>query len=157
MFNTLIDIIGAVCAVLLVGYLVKSYARKPPKDGDAESTVIEDYLQKITRITGFSVYDTFQKSAENWHVPTRRIDQDFAKYLSSQIIPYYVKDFVRKSQIHIDELYRGKGTVYSEKRLWVFYSVLILLFWGGAVFISLYVFPNIWPAEFRANIHIGPP
>jgi hypothetical protein len=157
MLNTIIDAIGAVCAVMLVWCLVRSYLRKADDKNEAAQLVIEDYIQKITQATGISAYETFCKSAEEWHVPPERIKKDFNKYLSSQTIPYYVKDFVRKSQPHIDELYRGKGTSSTDKRLWIFYSLLILLFWGGAVFISLYVFPHFWPEEFRATIHIGPP
>jgi len=86
-----------------------------------------------------------------------RIDKDFKRYLSSQSVPFYVKDFVRKSQKHIDELYRGKGTSFKDKRLLLFYSILMLLFWGGAVFVSLYILPYALPEEFRAAIVVGPP
>jgi len=157
MLDLLIDAVGAVCAVMLVWCLVRSYLRKPDDETEAAQIVTEDYLAKITQITGISTYETFRKCAEDWHVPSDRIKKDFNKYLSSQTIPYYVKDFVRKSQIQIDELYRGNGTSSTDKRLWVFYSLLVLLFWGGAVFISLYLIPNFWPEEFRATIHIGPP
>jgi hypothetical protein len=34
-----------------------------------------------------------------------RIEQDFRAYLSHQSAPYYVTDFVRKNQKHIDELH----------------------------------------------------
>jgi hypothetical protein len=157
MFNSIIDAIGALCAVMLVWCLVRSNMRKPDDKTEAAQMATEDYIQKITQATGISAYETFCKSAEEWHVPSERINKDFSKYLSSQTIPYYVKDFIRKSRPHIDELYRGKGTSYTDKRLWFFYSLLILLFWGGAVFISLYVLPHIWPEEFRTTIHIGPP
>lgn len=157
MFNTMIDAIGAVCAVLLVWCLVRPYLRKTDDKTEVAQIAIEDYIQKITQATGHSAYETFCKSAEDWHIPADRINKDFSKYLSSQTIPYYVKDFIRKSRPHIDELYRDNGTSFTDKRLWVFYSLLILLFWGGAVFISLYVLPHILPEAFRSTIHIGPP
>jgi hypothetical protein len=157
MLNIIIDAIGAVSAVMLVWCMVRAYTSKGQKSDQADTIPIEDYLQKITLVTGFSVYDTFHKSAEEWHVPADRIDRDFNEYLSSQTVPYYVKDFVRKSQKHIDELYRGKGSSRKDKRLLISYSILMLLFWGGAIFLCLYVFPHVWPEEFRANIHIGPP
>ena len=118
---------------------------------------MEDYLRKITLVTGFSVYDTFCKSAEGWRVSAARIDRDFRIYLSSQKIPYYVKDFIRKSRKHIDELYVVKGSYFADKRLLLFYSFLTLFFWGGAVFLCLYVFPHILPEDL-GNLHLaGPP
>ena len=157
MFNHMMDAIGALCAIVLVWCLVRPYLRKTRKTDQSDPIAIEDYLQKITLITGFSVYDTFHKSAEDWHVSADRIDKDFAIYLSSQSIPYYVKDFVRKSQRHIDELYRGKGSNFVDKRLVIFFFFLTLFFWGGAVFLSLYVIPHILPEEFRAMFFYGPP
>ena len=157
MLNLIMDTIGAVCAVMLVWCLVRANLRKPPKNRQTDPIVIEDYLQKITQVTGISVYDTFCISAEEWRISSDRIDQDFKRYLSSQSVPFYVKDFVRKSQKHVDELYRGKGNYLTDKRLLLFYSFLTLLFWGGAVFVSLYVLPYILPEEFRATILIGPP
>lgn len=157
MLDLIINSIGVICAVVLVWWLVRAYLLKTQDNSEIDSIAVENYLQKITQATGISVYDTFCKSAEEWSVSADRIEKDFKRYLSSQSVPYYVKDFVRKSQKPIDELYRGKGTSLTDKRLWLFYSVLVLLFWGGAVFVSLYVFPYIWPEEFRATIHIGPP
>lgn len=157
MLDLIINSIGVVCAVVLVWWLVRAYLLKAQDNSEIDSIAVENYLQKITQATGISVYDTFCKSAEEWSVSADRIEKDFKRYLSSQSVPFYVKDFVRKSQKPIDELYRGKGTSLTDKRLRLFYSVLVLLFWGGAVFLSLYVFPYIWPEEFRATIHIGPP
>ncbi len=157
MLNLIIDAIGAVCAVILVWCLVRAYLRKAPENNEADSIAVENYLQKITQTTGKSAYDTFCKSAEDWRVSAARIDRDFKIYLSSQSLPYYVKDFVRRSKTHIDELYIGKGSYFADKRLLLVYTFLMLLFWGGAVFLSLYVFPHVWPEEFRATIHVGPP
>ena len=157
MFNSIIDVIGAVCAVLLVWYMVRYYVRKPPENSQTEMNTTDLYIQKITQVTGISAYETFHKCAEDWQIPSEKVERDFHKYLSTQTVPYYVKDFVRKSQKDIDELYRGKGTSSGNKRLWVTYSVILVLFWGGALVLSLYVFPNFWPEELRASIHVGPP
>jgi len=157
MFNSIIDAIVAVGAVMLVWYMVRAYLRVTQKNSQAESDAIDDYLRKITQVTSISVYDTFRISAEEWRVSADKIDQDFRIYLSSQSAPFYVKDFVRKSQKHVDELYRGKGSSFTDKRLLLFYSVLIVLGWGGAFFVCLYVFPYVWPEELRASIHLGPP
>jgi hypothetical protein len=157
MFNLLIDAIGVVCVVMLVWCLFRVYSRNTQKNSQADPISIEDYLQKITRVTGHSAYDTFHKSAEGWQVSDDTINRDFRIYLSTQNVPYYVKDFVRKSQKHIDELYRGTGRNFSDKRLLLFYLCLTLFFWGGAVFLSLYVIPHFVPLEVRSTFMIGPP
>jgi hypothetical protein len=154
---TLIDAMVAVCTVVIVWYLVRAHLRRIQNNSLTDAAIMEDYLQKITLVTGFSVYDTFCKSAEGWRVSADRIDKDFRIYLASQSLPFYVKDFVRKSQKHIDELYMAKGNYLTDKRVLLFYSFLFLLFWGGAVFLSLYVFPNILPEDIRAMQVVGPP
>jgi hypothetical protein len=126
------------------------------KSNSAGPISIEDYLQKITQIAGISVYDTFRISAEEWRVPTDRVEKDFNNYRSSQSIPYYVKDFVRKGQKHIDELCRGKTSIFADKRLLLFYFFLTLFFWGGALFLSLYVIPHLVTLEVRSAFLIGP-
>jgi hypothetical protein len=127
MLNYIVDAIVAVCSVMLVWWLVRAYLRMTQKNSPADPIAIDDYLQKITQVTGISAYDTFCKSAEDWRVSADRIDRDFKIYLSSQSVPFYVKDFVRKSQKHIDELYRGKGNSFTDKRLLLFFSVLMVL------------------------------
>lgn len=119
MHNFIIDAIVAVCSVMLVWYMVRAYLRKTQKISRADPIAIDNYLQKITQVSGISAYDTFCKSAEVWRVSADRVDQDFKRYLSSQSVPFYVKDFVRKSQKHIDELYIGKGSSFTDKRLWI--------------------------------------
>ncbi|MGD9045661.1 MAG: hypothetical protein PVG06_18245 [Desulfobacterales bacterium] len=157
MLDLIINSIGVLCVVLLVWSLTRGYKRRINIHNQADQIAIEDYLQKITHITGASAYDIFRISAEEWRVSADRIDRDFNRYLSSLTIPYYVKDFVRKGQKHIDELYRGKRSEFADKRLLLFYSFLVLLFWGGALFLSLYVFPHILPENIRMVPGIGRP
>ena len=157
MFNLIINAIGAVCVVMLVWCLLRGYFWYIKPKEQADSISIEDYLEKITLITGFSTYEIFRRSAEDWHVSDDRIERDFKLYLSSLTIPYYVKDFVRRGQKHIDELYRGKGSSFADKRLWIIYAFLALLLWGGAIFLSLYVFPHLLPGEIRSIRGVGPP
>ena len=157
MLNLIVDSVGALSAVMLVWCLARIHLSKAQKNSQADPIPIEDYLQKITHITGHSVYDTFHKSAEEWHVPADRIRKDFNRYLSSQIIPYYVKDFIRKNRKHIDEICGGKISYFADKRLLLFYTLLTLLFWGGAVFLSLYVLPHIMAGDIREVYVVGPP
>jgi hypothetical protein len=157
MFNLIVDGVGALSAIMLVWCLARIHLSKAQKNSTSDSIWLEDYLQKITRITGHSVYDTVHKSSEDWHIPADRVDKDFNSYLSSQIIPYYVKDFIRKSKKHIDEIYGGKTNFFADKRLLLFYTLLTLLFWGGAVFLSLYVLPHIIAGEIREVYVVTPP
>ena len=157
MLNTILNTIGVVCVAMLVWYLFRASLPGPPKNGQIDSITIDDYLHKITRVTGISAYDTFRISAEQWRISADKIEQDFTIYLASQKIPYYVKDFVRKSQKKIDELYVGSGGYALNKKLTVFFSFLVLVFWGGAVVLCVFVLPNILPDDL-ANIHLaGPP
>ncbi len=145
MINFLIDTFIAVCAVMLIGYMIRYQLRRIHESNKADQIPVDDYLLKITQATGISAYDTFCKSAENWRVSAATIDHDFKIYLASQTVPYYVKDFIRKNKKSIDELFRIKGISITDKRQVLFHSLLPLLFWGGTVFLSLYVFPHIWP------------
>lgn len=150
MFDFIINTLGASGAVFLIWSLVRAYSRRTPEDAQDDQVLIDDYLRKITLVTGHSVYDTFHKSAEGWQVSKDRIEKDFRIYLASQNVPYYVKDFIRRSQKHIDELYTGKGNNFQRSRLLLFYVFLTLFFWGGAVFLSLYVLPNLLPFDVRS-------
>jgi len=129
MLDLIVNTIGVVCVVLLVWSLTRGYMRKTDINNQADAIAIEDYLQKITHLTGASVYDIFRISAEEWRVSADRIDRDFKRYLSTLTVPYYVKDFVRKGQKHIDEMYRRKSGEYTDRRLLLFYSFLLLVFW----------------------------
>ena len=136
--------------VFLIWSLVRAFSHTPPKNAEDDPFILDDYLGKITRVTGHSVYDTFYKSAEGWQVSRDRIEKDFRIYLASQNVPYYVKDFIRKNQKQIDELYTGKGNNFQRSRLLLFYLFLTLFFWGGAVILSLYVIPNLLPFDVRS-------
>ena len=153
----IIDAFSAACLAVLVWCFLRALLQKAPQNSRPGQIHMDDYLRKITRVTGHSAYDTFYKSAESWPVSKDRIEMDFRIYLASQNVPYYVKDFIRKNQKHIDELYTGKGNKLEKRRVIVFFTFLTLLFWGGAVFLSIYVIPHFLPDEFRAMFFYGPP
>ena len=98
-----ISLISAICVIMLVGYLFWAFYRKVQKNSQTDPIAMEDYLYKISRLSGHNEYDIFCKSAEDWAVFGDRIDQDFKRYMIDQSLPYYVKDFVRKNHEHIDE------------------------------------------------------
>ena len=157
MLTLIMNIVGVASVVILVWYLFRASLPKMIGDGQADLITMDDYLLKITRVTGISAYDTFRMSAEEWSIPTDRMEQDFTIYLATQKIPYYVKDVIRKSRKQIDELYVGSGGYAINKKLTVFFSFLVLVFWGGAVILCVFVLPSILPEDL-ANIHlVGPP
>ena len=99
-------LVGAetVCVVYLTIYALyrmlmanfRSYSPEPP------TTV--DYLFKISRVTGESEFSIFTKSAEYWPVSQAMIERDFKHYLSHQVVPHYVQDFIRRNRRHINDL-----------------------------------------------------
>ena len=157
MMNLILNIIGVACVVMLFWYLFRASLPKIPGAGQADSITMDDYLLKITRVTGISAYDTFRMSAEEWRIPNDKMEQDFTSYLTTQKIPYYVKDIIRKSRKQIDELYVGSGGYAFNKNLAVFFSILTLVFWGGAVLLSVFVFPSILPEDLANTYILGPP
>ena len=99
-------LVGAesICMVVLGFFAVRRLLTTHHPFFCPEPPSMVDYLYKISRVTGESEYNVFKKSAEGWPVNQRMVDQDFRRYLSRQVIPHYVQDFVRKNRHHIDEL-----------------------------------------------------
>ncbi len=157
MLNLILNIFGAACVVMLFWYLLRASLQIFFRDGQADAVTMDDYLLKITRVTGMSAYDTFRMSAEEWRIPNDRMEQDFTFYLTTQKVPYYVKDIIRKSRKQIDELYVGSGGFAINKKLAVFFSILVLVFWGGTVLLSVFVLPSILPEDLAYRQMLGPP
>ena len=105
MITQIVNGIGTIFIILLAGKLFQVFYRVNKKISCHRPVSMEDYLFKISRVTGKSEYDIFCKSAEDWPVSEKKINQDFSRYLSQQTVPYYVNDFVRKNKKHIDELH----------------------------------------------------
>ena len=91
-------VVGAIYIILFVGvWLRRKYGGDRPIN-------VQNYLFKISRLTGKSEYEIFYKAAEEWPVSKEKVEQDFNRYLYDVSIPYYVNDFVRKNKKDIDEL-----------------------------------------------------
>ena len=133
------NLIGGICALLLVGYLFWACYRKFKIDSQAELSAMEDSLYKISLATGRTEYDLLHKSAENWSVSGNKIDQDFKIYMAEQVMPYYAKDFVRKNQAHIDESLIIKKEVPPTS--WSDWAIALLVFPGS---ILLLTFMGVW-------------
>jgi len=91
--------------IVLTAILFRTISRMDKKIVRENPISMEDYLYKISRVTGHSEYDVFCKSAEAWPVSRDKIEEDFTRYLQQQDIPHYVNDFVRRNKKHIDELH----------------------------------------------------
>ena len=91
--------------IVLTAILFRTISRMDKKIVRENPISMEDYLYKISRVTGHSEYDVLCKSAEAWPVSRDKIEEDFTRYLQQQDIPHYVNDFVRRNKKHIDELH----------------------------------------------------
>lgn len=96
------------CILALTGALFRTIGRLEAKSRPDRSLSMEDYLFKISRISGHSECDVFRKSAEDWPVSREKIEQDFSNYLQHRNIPHCVNDFVRRHKKQIDELHRPR-------------------------------------------------
>jgi hypothetical protein len=131
------NLIGGICALLLVGYLFWTCYRKFKIDSQAEVIAMENSLYKISLATGRTEYELLHKSAENWSVSGARIDQDFTRYMADQVMPYYAKDFVRKNQAHIDESLISKKEVTPTS--WSDWAIALLVFPGSVLLLFLMI------------------
>jgi hypothetical protein len=57
---------------------------------------LEEILSNYARNQEISEYDVFHRASAAWSVSKHRVDQDFNTYLQTLILPYYVRDFIRK-------------------------------------------------------------
>ena len=105
MLGPVVNGIGIVGCLLLIGVFFQSLFLLKKKFISDKPVTMEDYVYKIAKVTGESEYDVFCKSAEGWPISRAKIDEDFGDYLLRKKVPYYVNDFVRKNQKHIDELH----------------------------------------------------
>ena len=99
-------LVGAetICVVYLAFYAFHRMVQTHIQSYCQEAPTQVDYLFKISRVTGESEFNIFAKSAEDWPVNRAMVERDFRRYLSGQVIPHYVEDFIRKNKEHIDDL-----------------------------------------------------
>lgn len=132
------DLIGGLCALLLVGYLFGACYRKFQRDSQRERAVKENTLYNISLETGRNEYDLCIKSAENWSVSGQQVERDFKRYMTDQVMPHYAKDFVRKNQAHIDKsLVKKREVTPVSISDW---AIALLVFPGSVLFMFLIAF-----------------
>lgn len=130
-----------ILAVLFGGWLVYLWWRIRKSDEYKPSTEIQ-YLWRLKEITGKSEYEIFQLAAEEKGWPEHQVESHFNQYIQDQTLPIYVKEFLTDGKEHIAAYRPERGGVY-DKKLMVFYVALGLVLIGGAILISLWVFPKI--------------
>ena len=129
------DLIGGICALLLVGSLFWACFRKFNKDGRKEQAAKENTLYNLSVDTGRNEYDLFIKSAEKWSVSGKKIERDFKRYMADQVMPHYAKDFVRKNQTHMDESLVKKREVKPNS--WSDWAIALTVFPGSVLIMFL--------------------
>ena len=135
-----IRLIAGICGLLLVGYLFWTLYRKVQQYSQTDLEERENSLYKVSLETGQTEYDLFRKSAKDWAVSDDRIEQDFRRYMSDQVLPYYVKDFVRRNCENIDEsLIKNEETKPTS---WWDLAKALLVF-PGSIFIPIIIL-SIW-------------
>ena len=135
------NLVGGICALLLVGYLFWALYRKSEMDSQTELRAREDSLYMISLASGRTEYDLLHKSAEVWSVPGDKIDQDFKKYMADQVTPYYAKDFIRKNQAQLDASLLVKKEAAPTS--WSDWAIALLVFPGSVLLLT---FMGVWLA-----------
>jgi hypothetical protein len=72
-------------------YMDMRWSRKRPLTED-------ELLTHLAKARGKSEYEVFFIAAESWHRTTPQIEGDFRRFLLDGQIPYYVKDYIRKTR-----------------------------------------------------------
>ena len=98
-----IKLIGGICALLLLGYLLVICYQKYMMDSKADSVDLGNAFRNISLKSGRTEYELFVVAAEEWSITETQIDEDFKNYMAANVLPYYVIDLVRKNNDRINE------------------------------------------------------
>ena len=118
-------LIGGICALTLLGYLLVICLQKLRRDDKTDSVVLANALHKISLKSGRTEYELFVKAAEEWSISKAQIDKDFRNYMGANVLPYYVKDLVRKNSDDINESLEKEKEIKSSSR-WDLVKALLL-------------------------------
>lgn len=128
---------AGMCALLLMGYFFWFLVRKFQRDSQAELNARKNSLYGLSLATGRSEYDLFHKSAEGWSISPDRVEQDFKRYMTSQALPHYAQDFLRKNQTHLDRSLIVKKKV--KPAAWTDWAIALLVFPGSIFFLFIII------------------
>jgi hypothetical protein len=130
-----VHLTAGICALMLVGYMFWFMIRKFQRDSRVEMNARKNTFYMISLATGRTEYDLFNLSAKGWPVSAERIEQDFKRYMSDQVMPHYANDFVRKNQSHIDESLFVKKDVKPTS--WTDWAIAVLVFPGSLLILFI--------------------
>jgi hypothetical protein len=112
-----LKLIGGICALLLLGYLLVICYQKYRMDSKADSVNLANALRKISFKSGRTEYELFVIAAEEWSITEAQIDEDFKNYMGANILPYYVMDLVRKNNDRINKFLEKEEEINPTSRL----------------------------------------
>ena len=120
-----IKLIGGICALLLLGYLLVICYQKFMMDSKADAVDPGNALHKLSLESGKTEYELFVIAAEEWSITEAQIDEDFKNYMAANILPYYVMDLVRKNNNRISKSLEKEGEIEPTSR-WDLVKALLL-------------------------------
>jgi hypothetical protein len=126
-----LKLIGGICALLLLGYLLVICYQKYRMDSKAESSDSGNALHKISLESGRTEYELFVIAAKEWSITETQIDEDFKNYMGANVLPYYVMDLVRKDNDRINKSIGKEGEIKPTS--WWDLAKALLLFPGSFI------------------------
>ncbi len=120
-----IKLIGGICALILLGYLLVICYQKCMIDSKADSDALANALHRISLESGRTEYELFVIAAREWSIAGAQIDEDFKNYMAANVLPYYVMDLVRKNNDRVNKSLEKQEEIKSTSR-WDFVKALLL-------------------------------
>lgn len=82
---------GAMAGLLIAIHVLEKLrnARRKPTE--------QEMLFFLARATETSEFEQFMHAAEQWDISRHRAESDFNRYLFESNLPYYVRDYLRKT------------------------------------------------------------
>lgn len=118
-------LVGGICALALLGYLLVICLRQLRRDDNADSEVLANALHKISLESDRTEYELFVLAAEEWSISKAQIDKNFRNYMGANVLPYYVIDLVRKNSDRINDSLEKEKEIKSTSR-WDLVKALLL-------------------------------
>lgn len=96
--------IGAVLIYMLVMFIIYKLEAR-----NARNRKIDDLtsIQLLARKWNCSEYDLFHRSKSDWNISNGIVDQNFKEYMTEGVLPFYVRDFLRRHQKEAEQYRAG--------------------------------------------------
>ncbi len=113
--GALFYIIAAIGYMLVMYIIYKIEAKNALKEKPDEFTS----LQLLARKWNCSEYDVFHRSKEDWNISDGRAEKNFNEYMTDGVLPYYVRDFLRRNQKEIEQYRANLGKRENHLPFWL--------------------------------------